>query len=488
MSLEVTTQSAHVPSRLLWPRQAARFACPQWLYYRAQELERADEQRRSQRMGMSMISLPGLLDSKLGKALKSTHRLLKDTAVIAVVTIVLLLILNICCWYTLRRHPELTESPAARITREYNERFYARQAGLVTRWLAIKDDAEMQAFLVENTAHAQAANIYEDFTMFRPVPWHGRFFNFEEAGYRAVRDQGPWPPSPQFFNIFVFGGSTTMGIGPDWAAIPSYLQEKLSNWSGPGRPVKVYNFGRGAYFSTQERILFEQLLMSGYKPDGIVFIDGLNDFFYLDGKPSEWTRFRDVLPSPPPPSLPVTQPPFLERMRLHLIARLLFLQSTSTYRLAQVVAAELSPAPTPELPIYKPEATSPAALGATIDRYIETKRQVAAIAAAEHIRALFIWQPVPGYGYDLSHHIMLNPLYGLGGHERSGLGYPLMAARRGEMGNDFLYLADMQRERNDPLYMDAVHYNAMFCEEIASAIADSITRRWTGGPPIAAAN
>lgn len=398
--------------------------------------------------------------------MKTIRRLVIDGAKIAGITLLLLLACNVGCWYVLQRHPELTEAPALRITREYNERFYARQAGLVKQWLAVKDDAELAAFLTENTQHTQAANVYEDFTMFRPAPWKGRFFNFTEAGYREVRDQGPWPPSPAFFNVFVFGGSTTMGIGPDWAAIPSYLQERLAGWSGPGKPVKIYNFGRGAYFSTQERILLEQLLLAGHKPDGVVFIDGLNDLFFYDGRPSEWTRFRDVLAPPAPPAAASFAP-----------SR--YLESTALYRMAQAMSA--SAQASPDLPAYKPEATPPAALSAAIDRYAETVRQVEGIAAARRIRVLFVWQPVPGYGYDLSRHIMLNPLYGLGGHERSGLGYPLMAARRGEMGGDFLWLADMQHDRADPLYMDAVHYTAPFCDDIAAAIAARIEASWGGG-------
>ena len=36
----------------------------------------------------------------------------------------------------------------------------------------------------------------------------------------------------------------------------------------------VYNFGCGRYYSTQERVLFEQLVSSGAVPDLAVFLDG----------------------------------------------------------------------------------------------------------------------------------------------------------------------------------------------------------------------
>jgi hypothetical protein len=94
----------------------------------------------------------------------------------------------------------------------------------------------------------------------------------------------------------------------------------------------------------------------------------------------------------------------------------------------------------------------------------------------------------PGYGYDLAHHIMLNPLYGLGGHERSRFGYLLMAARRGELGDDVPWLADMQRDRTEPLYMDAVHDTAPFCDDIAAAIAERIVHDCSESGSVAASD
>src|SRR5215813_3181316 len=127
--------------------------------------------------------------------------------------------------------------------------------------------------------------IYEPFTQFREKPFVGRYVNVDPAGFRPGRGQGPWPPEPTYFNVFLFGGSTTFGYGvPDDYTIGSYLQDRLSR-AGLPRPPRVYNFGRGAYFSAQERVLFEKLALDGFVPDLAVFIDGLNDFFFIDGAP-----------------------------------------------------------------------------------------------------------------------------------------------------------------------------------------------------------
>src|SRR5262245_29273480 len=54
---------------------------------------------------------------------------------------------------------------------------------------------------------------YEPFTVFRERPQRGRYLNVDAAGFRHSSAQGPWPPDPAAFNVFVLGGSTTFGYG-----------------------------------------------------------------------------------------------------------------------------------------------------------------------------------------------------------------------------------------------------------------------------------
>ena len=73
--------------------------------------------------------------------------------------------------------------------------------------------------------------------------------------------------------IWLFGGSTTFGYGvKNDETISAYL-EKLFN-----KKYRIINFGSGFYYSTQERILFHNLLTKLPAPFAIVFIDGLNEF------------------------------------------------------------------------------------------------------------------------------------------------------------------------------------------------------------------
>jgi hypothetical protein len=94
--------------------------------------------------------------------------------------------------------------------------------------------------------------------------------------------------------VYFFGESTTMCAGTDLTTIASYFQEHLDGRLIGGKQVRAYNFGRAFYFSTQERILFQQLLLNGSVPDFAIFIDGLNEFFMEDGRPFGWNRFARV--------------------------------------------------------------------------------------------------------------------------------------------------------------------------------------------------
>lgn len=426
---------------------------------------------------------------RLSSAFATLKRWTLTTAAIVISTVVLLVIVNFICLGIYTMFPGTLQTNAEKVTADFYIKFTARQSGHAAEWLAIDEPATLQEFFVENTAHSTIGNVYEDYTGFKTTPWKGKFFNFKPAGYRESKGESPWPPLPSNYNVFFFGGSTTMGIGPDWATISSYFQDRFAGKPIEGKPVKVYNFGRGAYFSTQERILFQQLLLDQRKPDIAIFVDGLNDFYFLDGKPGTAAMYEQIFEraqaaqagvalqiSPTPQTKPLMQ-----RISDSLLYRAKALaERTSSFpitRMATAIAETIMPSAQVELPIYKPEITPPDVLEKVIDRYLGNKRQIEGIAAAYGFKTLFVWQPVPGYKYDLKYHISLNPVYGLGGHERSSQGYPLMAARlkSANLGKDFLWLADMQENLREPLYMDAVHYTAAFSKTLGNAIADHVS-------------
>jgi hypothetical protein len=140
-------------------------------------------------------------------------------------------------------------------------------------WLAVAfpgwSHADLKAMLDEHIGGFS----YDDYVMFKKTPVRRRYVNVSENGFRVSRAQGPWPPSPTNFNVFVFGGSTTFGLWvPDEQTVPSFLQAALARQLATN--VCVYNFGTPYYYSTQERLRFERLLGQGIVPNAAVFVDG----------------------------------------------------------------------------------------------------------------------------------------------------------------------------------------------------------------------
>ena len=312
---------------------------------------------------------------------------------------------------------------------------------------------------------------YEPFTQFRERPYQGSYVNISERGFRITKNQGPWPPDSQYFNIFLFGGSTTFGYGvPDDQTIASHLQEILSREME--FEVRLYNFGRGYYYSTQERILLEQLLISGFVPDMAIFIDGLNDFFFYTVSSAEMEH-KYVTKS-------------FEKFLLNRLRRLIhepgILESLPTGRLTIKLnsflkkPSQIGPANTKNYNSTKDEYSFEDIAKGVIDRYLENIRILDAITTAYHSQGVFVWQPVPNFKYDLSNHLF-PPLSGIIAY--AGLGYPYMESIMHEksLGNNFLWCADIQEDLHEPLYVDKVHYSSKMSRIFAEKISDLLITR-----------
>ena len=126
------------------------------------------------------------------------------------------------------------------------------------------------------------AMVYEPFTLFKERPRRGKYVNVHPGGFRFSSMLGPWPPDrSRYVTVFVFGGSTTFGYGVrDEETVVSHLQRLVGDQQD-SKPVRFYNFGRGFYFLSQERILFQQLLSAGVVSDVAIFIEGLIDFYLV---------------------------------------------------------------------------------------------------------------------------------------------------------------------------------------------------------------
>jgi hypothetical protein len=324
---------------------------------------------------------------------------------------------------------------------------------------------EVATMWLETLAVHAGLFAYEPYTGFRVKSYRGRFVNVDEDGFRWGARPAPWPPESSAFNVFVFGGSTTFGYGvPDDATIPAALERALQSRL-PDRRVHVYNFGRGYYFSTQERVLFERLLGDGHRPDVAVFVDGLNDFFNLTGEPENTALLARCFETATPNALATV----VGDLPMGRAARWLRERS---------LGPSVEDVPTPhgdgDAPVLGHRRRRH--LRRVVMRVVRNHRLAAGSAAAFGVEPLFVWQPVPMH--DAEH--LQNPyaVRDYGRHEHARAGYALMAdlAGRGKLGPRFTWCADVHQRATEGLYVDSVHYSPAMSTLIAACIADGLTR------------
>lgn len=304
--------------------------------------------------------------------------------------------------------------------------------------------------LVEETLYLAANLVYTPYIQFKEPHFQGDFINIDENGFRYVKNQGVWPPDPANFNIFLLGGSTTFGLGvADEQTIASHLQEYLSNQLD--NKVYVYNFGRSGHFSTQERIYFEQLLLSNVRPDLVIFLDGYND---IDNTTNQ----------------PVFTPQLTKLQEESRVPVVTILDRLPMMRLARALNRRLQNSQE-EQPIAQPEPLNTLEVG---DRYLANKRLIEAAAEAYGIQPVFVWQPIFSYNYDLQYHLFMQPSIDPSLLERLVDGYRHIAKLHHEnrLGSNFLWLADMQAELQEPLYVDVIHYSDKMSKMVAIEIGD----------------
>lgn len=276
--------------------------------------------------------------------------------------------------------------------------------------------------------------VYAPYVQFRPLPTKSKFVEITSAGFRKnAGPPHPWPPEPAAFNVFVFGGSTTFGNGlPDSETIAAHLEREFQ-MSITNQTVRCYNFGTGYYFSTQERLLFEDLILNGFVPKLAIFIDGLNDFRQVEGFP----EFTPSLHERMAPDIPFTgyQTPQNDQERT-------------------------------------------AAAKWVIQRYQRNLRLIESAGREVGTTTYFIGQPVPFGDYPI------NPrTYPFqqpnDDHRLCAFGYPHFAqlAQADALGTNFIWAADAFRHAEEPMYCDAVHYSPRGAKRLARVISERVYKR-----------
>jgi hypothetical protein len=297
-----------------------------------------------------------------------------------------------------------------------------------------------------------AETAYSPFVESAMAPFSGRHVAIDGGGARAGhRRLDAAAPGPK---IFVFGGSTTFGMGvPGTETLPSFVEEALR---AAGKEAQVVNYGTIGHFSTPERILLERLLADGQKPDVAVFVDGLGDFQHCRSpERGEWSD-RLAMAARLPAHLPLTQE-LAERSQMVRLVR------TLTDR-------------GPERRAVMAGCSDDKAVERAAARLDANRRMIAGIADRMGFKVLFVQQPVPSFHYDNAKRPLPLKPHALEVAASAGTGTARMAEMKAAgtlFAADLLWLAELEPAEGNA-YIDAVHYSPRLNKAIADAVAKRI--------------
>ena len=227
---------------------------------------------------------------------------------------------------------------------------------------------------------------WQPYVYFRPKPFHGKTVVIGPDGLRVT-----WQPTAAWgdeagrktVKILMLGGSSLWGFGArDDQTIPSLVVRKLD---GHGLKVEIKNLAELGYVSTQEMIGLIRELQQGYRPDVVIFYDGVNDTTsaLLSGEAglttNEINRRREFNLSQSP-----------RRLAASLAGKLL--TDSGFYRLARAVRSRLGQA-TAELSTHLPDETMRRLASDVADRYIANVKIIETLGRDYGFRPLFFWQP-----------------------------------------------------------------------------------------------
>ena len=290
---------------------------------------------------------------------------------------------------------------------------------------------------------------YEPYTQFIRKAKKGEFLNIHEEGFRYIQDQCSYPINKSNYNIFLFGGSTAFGYGVgDKDTIASRIQHRLRN-NYNFTSVCVYNFGMGAYFSIQEGILLQNLIRKNQIPDMGIYIDLLNDYNVPDSQPKFTSQLSDYIAGKNKVINALSELP-ITRIGVYLLF--------STDRRLIKGEKEL-------IEITK--------------TYFINKKIIESVSEGFGIKTYFVVQPIPLYNYNLSNHIIYNKYpHTLDISMNGKLGYKILREQYDKLDfnnrKNIIWLADMQENKSENLYVDSDHYTPAFSDEIAGEIVKSI--------------
>lgn len=316
-------------------------------------------------------------------------------------------------------------------------------------------------------------------------PCESKYFNVSAGGFRlnGGTDECLWPPDNNNENIFLFGGSTTLGFGVDDNDTIAAAMQKRFNVIN--RKVVVYNFGSGNYTLRHELLALLRLLDQGIIPKYCVFLDGCNECLYALGNGDLVSTLNNLYQDEK------------HRRKLNPILAVIDYAIKRSLKIGWPSGANNYKPITiiPEVEkiisdsgitallegggVHVDHGTTLHLTKIVLDRYLDSVSMIKAICARYDIKPIWFWQPVSYYRCSPQQRIMQKLALIYRYSALSGIIYNELdknAEFQGIFGDDddskFVNISGLGEKIDDILYIDPVHYSPNFSQIIGNFIAD----------------
>ena len=293
---------------------------------------------------------------------------------------------------------------------------------------------------IANEAMQSNRFVQDSWVEFRNMDFNGTYMHMSGPNRRTQPEAFYNPDTEDTLDIYFFGGSTMFGFNVlDHETIPSQFVQLYKEKFPNGQSVRVHNYGTPTYYSYQELILFSNLVYTGHKPDIVVFLDGINDFWFATAAYYRQSYFSYVF-------------------------RQVFdkgLKTNGKFQLVDTADAMFMDPKNIPLAGYNEKL---------VTNYFENLENIRKISKLAGAKAYLFSQPSPFYNYPNQ---QKDPVCFKDTNTRFNYIYPLVK-KHGSRYNDFVFLGDMLHDEQGYPFIDGLHYSPAFIRKVASRMLDEM--------------
>lgn len=281
---------------------------------------------------------------------------------------------------------------------------------------------------------------YEPWLQFRAADYKSEYVNISGFERKCVPNVFINKKSSDTIDIYFFGGSTMYGYNvSDAETIPSQFLDLYRKKFPSGKSVRIKNFGVPYYYSKQELLLLTKLIFEGQRPDMVIFLDGLNDFY-----PSRMLYYD--------------RPHFSYAMQQAFDDKMFQTGKRSIIDTSDQFYIDAPGIPSAE---YYQQL---------YNKYINNITQATRLCEQVGTKSFFFCQPVPFYNYPNRND---DPISYKVSYDRYDYVYPLIQ-KKADSTQNLRFLGDMLKDEQGLPFVDQVHYSPAFCRKIAEQMLNAV--------------